>query len=97
MIQGFSAFYLMDIKMNKFKRVPIEVEAMQVTIPFQPIVNWCGGTIYMEGPAYIGIIIDHFPRRHEEIANKEDWIIKFPEGYLVIMDNETFKLEFTEA
>ena len=79
----------------KYKRIPIEVEAMQVKIPFQPIVDWCGGSIYMEGPTYDAIIIDHFPNEGcEEVAEKGEWIIKFPEGNFIILSDELFKANY---
>jgi len=77
----------------KYKRIPIEVEAMQVGIPFKLVAKWCDGYIYMEGPAYIGITIKTGLKKIET-AYAGEWIIKFPEGNFIILSDELFKANY---
>lgn len=76
---------------NKYRRIPQEVEAMQVKAPFQKIVDWCDGSIYMEGPSYKGIEI-LTSQNGLDCAYKDDWIIKKTNSdYFECMDPTLFE------
>ena len=81
--------------MNKFIRIAIEIEAMQIGIPFVPIAEWCGGSIYQEGPTYRGINVETSLNSFE-VAMPGEWIIKFPEGNFIILSDELFKKNYIQ-
>lgn len=87
-----------DSIVRKFRKKPVEIEAMRVASPYSAVTAWCGGQVLkggISGNKVVGIFIDTLEGTMR--AEIGDWIIRGVQGEFYPCKPDIFAQTYDEV